>query len=261
MESSKLLQVEDNQVNAGPQTQNTFDYTEYLQRYPSLPHSPVQPQEEIFFGFSEKTLFSTQPPDTTTLIHSGYSIDNKNLQWINTSPSMFSKTQDVQRGEITRKKRRRTTQEQLQVLEAVFLKNSMPSTEVRDRLARETSLPTRTVQVWFQNRRQTARKRNEQIPVFKVEQETSDSTLKSTNLPNRKRIRGKSYPLMEAEVLLETETEYSNNTVDNNNESFPTSNHPKLKKSFSEPIVTSQKRERLSELRNNSDVKFTIQNS
>ncbi|KAL1920998.1 uncharacterized protein VTP21DRAFT_11633 [Calcarisporiella thermophila] len=51
------------------------------------------------------------------------------------------------------KKRTRTTPEQLAILEHVFAGNPMPNNRLRDELARRLSLPQRSIQIWFQNRR------------------------------------------------------------------------------------------------------------
>ena len=42
-----------------------------------------------------------------------------------------------------------------------FLANPFPSTEVREGLARRLGVPSRTVQIWFQNQRQKAKNREE----------------------------------------------------------------------------------------------------
>ncbi|KAJ2886297.1 hypothetical protein IWW38_005244, partial [Coemansia aciculifera] len=57
-------------------------------------------------------------------------------------------------------KRKRANAQQLEVLNKVFASTSFPSTEVRNRLARELGMTPRTVQIWFQNRRQASRQRD-----------------------------------------------------------------------------------------------------
>ncbi|KAL7318448.1 hypothetical protein PS15m_001691 [Mucor circinelloides] len=55
-------------------------------------------------------------------------------------------------------KRRRATVSQTQALQRVFEKTAFPSTGLRENLARHLGMPPRTVQIWFQNKRQAARK-------------------------------------------------------------------------------------------------------
>ncbi|CAO3589778.1 unnamed protein product [Absidia cylindrospora] len=54
-------------------------------------------------------------------------------------------------------KRKRATNKQLQVLQSVFEHTFFPSTHVRSQLGRQLGMNPRTVQIWFQNRRQALR--------------------------------------------------------------------------------------------------------
>ncbi|PIA16204.1 Homeodomain-like protein, partial [Coemansia reversa NRRL 1564] len=54
-------------------------------------------------------------------------------------------------------KRKRASPHQLKVLNDIYLKTAFPSTETRNRLARELGMTPRTVQIWFQNKRQASR--------------------------------------------------------------------------------------------------------
>lgn len=51
------------------------------------------------------------------------------------------------------KRRRRTTPEQLTILEAAFVENPLPSQAQRAQLAARVDMTGRALQVWFQNRR------------------------------------------------------------------------------------------------------------
>ncbi|KAJ2063458.1 hypothetical protein GGI17_001674 [Coemansia sp. S146] len=57
-------------------------------------------------------------------------------------------------------KRKRANAQQLDVLNKVFSTTSFPSTELRNRLARDLGMTPRTVQIWFQNKRQASRQRD-----------------------------------------------------------------------------------------------------
>ena len=60
--------------------------------------------------------------------------------------------------DILKIKRRRATALQTQELQKVFEKTAFPYTGLRENLARHLGMPPRTVQIWFQNKRQAARK-------------------------------------------------------------------------------------------------------
>ncbi|RKP34842.1 Homeodomain-like protein, partial [Dimargaris cristalligena] len=61
---------------------------------------------------------------------------------------------------VLKAKRKRATPEQVHVLNQVFEQTYFPSTEVRRQLALQLSMTPRTVQIWFQNKRQALRTRN-----------------------------------------------------------------------------------------------------
>lgn len=55
-------------------------------------------------------------------------------------------------------KRKRATASQTQTLQNVFARTAFPSTALREALARSLGMRPRTVQIWFQNKRQATRK-------------------------------------------------------------------------------------------------------
>ncbi|KAJ2705255.1 hypothetical protein FB645_002573 [Coemansia sp. IMI 203386] len=57
-------------------------------------------------------------------------------------------------------KRKRASPQQLEVLNKVFASTSFPPTDMRNSLARELGMTPRTVQIWFQNKRQASRQRD-----------------------------------------------------------------------------------------------------
>lgn len=59
-------------------------------------------------------------------------------------------------------KRRRANVKQLEVLNRVFDRTFFPSTQMRAELGRQLNMSPRTVQIWFQNRRQAMRTRERQ---------------------------------------------------------------------------------------------------
>lgn len=90
-------------------------------------------------------------------------------------PSSPTSSSDPLRA-IQKKKRQRTTPEQLGVLEKYFLTDQMPSHQNRIELARKLGMSTRRVQIWFQNKRAKLKRnssnKDEDIKISdKVEQE------------------------------------------------------------------------------------------
>ncbi|KAJ3153381.1 hypothetical protein HDU86_005211 [Geranomyces michiganensis] len=84
------------------------------------------------------------------------SIIQSSLHWVYSisTPETF----DADGNPRNRRKRRRTTDEEVAALEAAYrLDPQMPPLE-REKLARSLSMPPKSVQIWFQNRRQTAKK-------------------------------------------------------------------------------------------------------
>ncbi|ORE03212.1 homeobox-domain-containing protein [Rhizopus microsporus var. microsporus] len=68
-------------------------------------------------------------------------------------------------------KRRRANSEQLEVLNRVFDRTFFPSTQMRAELGRQLGMNPRTVQIWFQNRRQAMRTKERQR-LIKLRNET-----------------------------------------------------------------------------------------
>ncbi|KAF9365657.1 hypothetical protein BGX34_009088 [Mortierella sp. NVP85] len=96
----------------------------------------------------ERRHLSTQLPSTVT--------SKKTLNWVNALPSHF----DTTSSEHPRKRRRRTNREELEILEDAFAKNFLPDAATRQELGERLGMSVRAVQIWFQNRRQTLRKKS-----------------------------------------------------------------------------------------------------
>ncbi|GAN05419.1 hypothetical protein MAM1_0091c04890 [Mucor ambiguus] len=67
--------------------------------------------------------------------------------------------QDVEYDLPLKAKRRRASSKQLHVLNKVFERTFFPSTQLRAELGRQLGMSPRTVQIWFQNKRQAIRTR------------------------------------------------------------------------------------------------------
>ncbi|GBE81095.1 predicted protein [Sparassis crispa] len=76
-------------------------------------------------------------------------------------PSTYSHEQPVAEPSI-KKKRKRADAEQLKVLNETYNRTAFPSTEERIELAKKLGMSARSVQIWFQNKRQSMRQSTRQ---------------------------------------------------------------------------------------------------
>jgi hypothetical protein len=86
----------------------------------------------------------------------------------------FGEMDAIRYSQILKAKRKRANAYQLDVLNRVFEKTFFPSTEVRAELGKQLGMSPRTVQIWFQNKRQSIRTRQR----VAVEQQQQYSTTK-----------------------------------------------------------------------------------
>ncbi|KAF7728140.1 hypothetical protein EC973_006655 [Apophysomyces ossiformis] len=70
--------------------------------------------------------------------------------------------EEEEAGPPLKAKRRRANAKQLEVLNQVFDRTFFPSTQMRAELGRKLGMSPRTVQIWFQNKRQAMRTRERQ---------------------------------------------------------------------------------------------------
>jgi len=108
------------------------------------------------------TLQLQQPHDQQSpLLHpfdqTSPSTPKKTLNWVNALPSHFDATSPESH---PRKRRRRTNREELDILEDAFARNQLPDAAIRQELGERLGMNVRAVQIWFQNRRQTLRKKS-----------------------------------------------------------------------------------------------------
>ncbi|KAG0238522.1 hypothetical protein BGW42_004284 [Actinomortierella wolfii] len=93
----------------------------------------------------------------TTDIHASTAgkTQHKELNWVNAVPSHFDASTTN-----PRKRRRRTNHAELKVLEDAFARNLLPDAATRQELGQKLGMSVRAVQIWFQNRRQSLRKKS-----------------------------------------------------------------------------------------------------
>ncbi|OSD06902.1 homeobox-domain-containing protein [Trametes coccinea BRFM310] len=95
---------------------------------------------------------------------------------------------DPPQQEPVKKKRKRADAEQLKVLNETYNKTAFPSTEERNELAKKLGMSSRSVQIWFQNKRQAMRQSSRQAaasapPTTSQPYPTPSHTPASTSLP------------------------------------------------------------------------------
>ncbi|KAH7036875.1 hypothetical protein BKA57DRAFT_169284 [Linnemannia elongata] len=112
----------------------------FIQKQPHRAHHQQHHHQQSFHPFDKTT--SSAP--------------RKTLNWVNAIPSHFSTSPNGQ----PRKRRRRTNREELEILEDAFAKNLLPDAATRQELGERLGMSVRAVQIWFQNRRQTLRKKS-----------------------------------------------------------------------------------------------------
>lgn len=88
---------------------------------------------------------------------------NDGFAFISHSPTTFPSLQpEIDDVQLARRKRRRTSPTELQILEEEFARCVKPSKTLREDIARRVGMTEKAVQIWFQNRRQAVR-RQEQL--------------------------------------------------------------------------------------------------
>ncbi|KAK4685006.1 hypothetical protein P7C73_g5152, partial [Tremellales sp. Uapishka_1] len=110
-----------------------------------LTHQTVHPANDFRFG-SAPIANGFPGPDGCM---SGW----QSQEWDDDLVEHLPDGQEIIYGNLEVKHRRRTTPEQLKVLEHYFDVNPKPDNALREWLAQELSMTKRNVQVWFQNRR------------------------------------------------------------------------------------------------------------
>ncbi|KAF9454002.1 homeobox-domain-containing protein [Macrolepiota fuliginosa MF-IS2] len=100
-------------------------------------------------------LFDIEPQVRSTSPYRSQLADN------NFTPPPISPTSATEEPTI-KKKRKRADANQLKVLNEVYARTAFPSTEERNALAKQLDMSPRSVQIWFQNKRQSMRQTNRQ---------------------------------------------------------------------------------------------------
>ncbi|KAF9969493.1 hypothetical protein BGZ73_008140 [Actinomortierella ambigua] len=102
----------------------------------------------------------------------------RELNWVNAVPSHFDASSPN-----PRKRRRRTNRAELAVLEDAFARNLLPDAATRQELGQRLGMSVRAVQIWFQNRRQSLRKKSssmQNLHTLSLESSSAESLIDNT---------------------------------------------------------------------------------
>ncbi|KAG0348004.1 hypothetical protein BG004_006380 [Podila humilis] len=121
----------------------------------------------------------------------------KTLNWVNALPSHFEATVPC----LPRKRRRRTNREELEILEDAFARNLLPDAATRQQLGARLGMSVRAVQVWFQNRRQTLRKKSISSSTHTGSSEDDVSNSDSDSKGRIVRYRSRTYPSCDQPIM------------------------------------------------------------
>lgn len=136
----------------------------------TLEESKSLPERRSFGSTARLPSPKTESPDRTIILNAPtpdqlqQSSDRSSVSSVSSADSSFtgsppvSRSNSITRGEQPTRKRRRTSPDELQILEYEFARNSRPCKEDRERIAALTSKDEKAVQVWFQNKRQSFRR-------------------------------------------------------------------------------------------------------
>ncbi|KAG7919567.1 hypothetical protein KL905_003432 [Ogataea polymorpha] len=108
--------------------------------------------------------FAVTPHKPQTQMAKSPPSEGKSFAFISHSVSTFlSSEPDIDNARLARRKRRRTSPAELAILQAEFEKGNTPNKMRRIEIARKVDMTEKAVQIWFQNKRQSLRKNNQNI--------------------------------------------------------------------------------------------------
>ncbi|KAF9434936.1 hypothetical protein BGZ76_007155 [Entomortierella beljakovae] len=155
------------------------DYASRSTNQPQRPHSPEQWRSRSSFSNGVPSVVSGEDFNNSKVasnrsrMSTSYSVHpfDDTIDQTSSSPSAIGKRDRGQEDDPfiaedgVKAKRKRANADQLSVLNAAFERSYFPSTEERLRLSKQTKMCPRTVQIWFQNKRQSVKARTEAMDV------------------------------------------------------------------------------------------------
>lgn len=105
-------------------------------------------------GHNQNMLYpnnNTNAANTTNITNNTSSNTNNDVKFVHSTMEILEN--QIKKEEAPKKKRTRTSTEQLRILQKAFQTDPMPNSGARAALSKKLGMTTRAVQVWFQNRR------------------------------------------------------------------------------------------------------------
>ncbi|KAF9792483.1 hypothetical protein BJ322DRAFT_49631 [Thelephora terrestris] len=132
-------------------------------QYPPQHHSQGMLPDNRFLPVNPPTSPSTGSRRGPTLVERTRSSAHTTSPYSRQAPAQVAPVQvATQEHPPPKKKRKRADAEQLRVLNEVYARTAFPSTEERQDLAGKLNMTPRSVQIWFQNKRQSMRNTHRQ---------------------------------------------------------------------------------------------------
>ncbi|KAI9477949.1 MAG: hypothetical protein EXX96DRAFT_569033 [Benjaminiella poitrasii] len=113
--------------------------------------------QEIVPECSERLLPRSSVLEISNLLSPSSSPNSSTIMMRNITPVALTNDHH-----LIKAKRKRASPNQLLVLNRIFSQTYFPSTEIRIQLGKQLGMSPRTVQIWFQNKRQSLRSRGRQ---------------------------------------------------------------------------------------------------
>lgn len=111
------------------------------------------------FSFANTSIEEDTPTDSLSQSKSSSPIESKAYAFISHSPATFPNQEpSIDNAPLARRKRRRTSPNELSILNKEFEIGSTPNKPRRIEIAKRVSMTEKAVQIWFQNKRQSLRK-------------------------------------------------------------------------------------------------------
>ncbi|KAF8639571.1 hypothetical protein AX17_001473 [Amanita inopinata Kibby_2008] len=136
---------------------STYSYHIPTQEHPSHSHLTAMPTTSHATIYDEIDPQRTEPRPASPYNRSASHVAQSTFM-----PSSVSPTGTTTEEPTIKKKRKRADANQLKVLNETYNRTAFPSTEERLALAKLLDMSPRSVQIWFQNKRQSMRQTNRQ---------------------------------------------------------------------------------------------------
>ncbi|KAK9458950.1 uncharacterized protein V1516DRAFT_580578 [Lipomyces oligophaga] len=137
---------------------------------------------------NSKILSSPSPSTTRTSTITTKTTATATYAFISHSPSTYPHCEpEIDNAPLARRKRRRTSPNELQILYSEFRLCAKPPRHVRQQIAERVGMTEKAVQIWFQNRRQSSRRaqQHEQKSMRSITEDESEVDETNASTPAR----------------------------------------------------------------------------